>query len=209
MTAAVDRHGELIRRVLLLPGIAWWAEPLAPQRQIWLGSSADGSAVLDSSAHDDPAWEAYAQRPRNWFVSSTATNGDRCGLDEVLALRLGDWSPAYPLERRWLRVDDDARVYEIDRAQDWQELVSRYPTPPAPDAPLGPCVSVDWSAASRDWDGVHLSFAGLLFASYVMAEVPGGVTYLWSWDTEQTLWLHQAWSVGEPTGGGDVTGRGR
>lgn len=42
-----------------------------------------------------------------------------------------------------------------------------------------------------------------------MAEVLGGMTYLWSWDTEQTLWLHQAWSVGEPTGGGDVTGRGR
>lgn len=104
------------------------------------------------------------------------------------------------LQRRWLRVEEDARVYEINHAQDWQELVRRYPTSPAPDAPLGPCVSVDWSAVSRDWDGVHLSFAGLLFASYVVSEVPGGVTYLWSWDTEQTLWLNQAWSVGESTG---------
>jgi hypothetical protein len=208
-TAAVDRHAEVVRQVLEFAGTRWWTERLAQRRQIWLSSSADGFPTLAPTVHHDPAWEAYAQRPRNWFVTSTATEGDRCGLDEVLALNLGDWDPKYPLQRRWLRIDDDARVYEINRAQDWQELVRCYPTPPAPDAPLGPCVSVDWHAASHDWDGVHLSFAGLLFASYVTKEVPGGVTYLWSWDTEQTLWLNQAWTVGEPAGGGGVTPGGR
>lgn len=103
---------------------------------------------------------AYAQRPIGWLMTSTVTDGDRCGLDEIVDLKLGDWEPPKPMPRQLLRADGSARVYEVARAEDCRRLVERYPTSAAVDAPMGPCISVDWSAARSEWDAVHLSLAG-------------------------------------------------
>lgn len=47
----------------------------------------------------------------------------------------------------------------------------------------------DFSLVAANWDGVHLSFGGLLIATHVPVEGPGGRTLLDSWEAEQTVWL--------------------
>ena len=47
----------------------------------------------------------------------------------------------------------------------------------------------DFSLVAEDWDGVHLSFGGLLTSTHVPIHGPGGRTMLDSWEAEQTVWL--------------------
>ncbi len=190
----IGRHRILVQDILDYPNTTWWWDPLDRREQVWLSSSADATLAL-APRRSDVRWEAYAQRPRNWLVTSTSVGPGRCALDEILEMNLGDWDPPRPPERRELLIDEAAGVFEIRSASDWCRLVDRYPTPPAVEAPLGPCVSVDWTAAGEDWDGVHLSFGGMLLSHLVSTEVSGGESYLWSWDCEQTLWLRPCWTA--------------
>ncbi|GAA3733787.1 hypothetical protein [Salinactinospora qingdaonensis] len=73
------------------------------------------------------------------------------------------------------------------------------PTPestPPHDLPEGVALNAvpDWSAMARDWDGVHLTFAGLLSAYHVHLTRQGWTSTLWTWETEQTLWLRDVFT---------------
>ncbi|MGH9106937.1 MAG: hypothetical protein ACRDZX_14120, partial [Acidimicrobiales bacterium] len=48
----------------------------------------------------------------------------------------------------------------------------------------------DWDAVARDYDAVHLSWAGFLSAEGFVSDLPdGSVTILRYWPSERTLWL--------------------
>ena len=56
-------------------------------------------------------------------------------------------------------------------------------------------VAPDWVAVRREWDGVHLSFGGLLAASLVPLGRAGERTALWTWECEQTCWLRDVFAA--------------
>jgi hypothetical protein len=55
-----------------------------------------------------------------------------------------------------------------------------------------------WAAVAADWDGVHVTFGGLLTAEQVRVHGPDGWTALWGWDSEMTVWLRWAFVEATP-----------
>lgn len=94
-----------------------------------------------------------------------------------------------------LEVDPAARVYEIDGLADLLELCRRYPTTkqrseyPFDTAPRD--ITVDWAAAARDLDAVHLTYTG-----HLQTQMPrdDALPDLAGWDCECTLWFR--WRFG-------------
>ena len=85
-----------------------------------------------------------------------------------------------------------ALVDAIGSPADWHRLCFDHPSPvlTRQGDPTGEGVlATYWQAVARDWDGVHLTFLGLVTAPFVRIEGTAGASMLWSWDTEGTLWL--------------------
>jgi hypothetical protein len=192
--AAGPASADLMDAVVRDEQAAWWWSSAVGSVQIWLGSSSDRHPSVTPPRRKNPRWEAYAQRPTDWFVTSTLHADGSSGLQMALAYQVGDWQPEYPLYRRRMGVTDSARIWELNAAGDWHELVARYPGELGEQGPLGASRSPDWVAVGRHWDGVHLTLGGLLAATYVRRGAGAGATVLWSWDTEQTLWLGDAFT---------------
>ena len=93
-------------------------------------------------------------------------------------------------------------MLEIHSRDAWSALARSYPrsavglayttTPHRPQsaARLDP----DWSALSRDWDGVHLSIGGWLTAEDVPHDSDGVKTELRGWGMESTVWFRWSFS---------------
>ena len=66
----------------------------------------------------------------------------------------------------------------------------------------------DWTAVAETYDGVHLSWAGVLTAEGFVSDLPGGgVTMLRYWSSERTLWLRDAFGEPEPLAAPALSGR--
>jgi hypothetical protein len=133
------------------------------------------------------------------------------------------------LTRHRLPVRDGARVWEIHRPDDWVDLVRAHPRSPdrrhggwelpGPNqhledvdalravpgqraAVVGEVVShlvPDWAGVAADFDGVHLSWAGLLTSEgFVSRLAAAEVTMLRYWFSERTLWLRDVFGDPEP-----------
>jgi hypothetical protein len=92
----------------------------------------------------------------------------------------------------------------VDSAADWHQLALRYGDPgthPGSDAHLRATSGLDnglcptWSAVAADYDGVHLTFAGLLTGLYAPVVTEGVTTTLWSWQWESTYWLRSVFTT--------------
>jgi len=150
----------------------------------------------------------YAQHPDYADCVDTSTELDvapaqiRSGLhNELAGAVVTDWIPNYPLRQARITVSDTARVYEIHQPQAWRELTLRYGdlgSYEGPDINLLSSAGVDhgpapvWHRVATDWDGVHLSFFGLLTTLYAPLTQDGITTTLWAWLSERTLWLRDA-----------------
>ena len=139
----------------------------------------------------------------------------------------------FPLRQWRIRVSEDARVYEINCAEDWHRLCTEYPGKSARDAsdpeasdsegwdvyPLrlfegSDAVDIatdierwltpDWASVAEDWDGVHLTLGGLLTAEKVRVASAAGWTMHRFWDIEQTMWLRWAFDDVERLPDGDA-----
>jgi hypothetical protein len=194
----LGRAGEvrgLAADVLADPRSAWWWAPLAP-RQVYLDTVGDRPRPAPEPGS---GWSAYAQRPEWPLVTSTPYEGGS-GLHEAVAAQVGDLDPTYPLAHAEVTVAAGARVYEVRGAADWRALARRHPVRRSADdvrqdpAGLASDVAPDWVSVGREWDGVHLSFGGLLGASLVPLGGPGERTTLWTWECEQTVWLRDAFA---------------
>ena len=198
---------ELVGNVLADPRNSWWNTPLDRARQLFLRGQDDQVAdpwQIPVPAGPITGWETYAQKPERPVITTTELP---VGEDEEirssghasLSRGVGDWSPVYPVEQYRLQVSADARIFEVHSAEDWHTLAARYGDPDThrgSDASLRDSAGIDnglaptWSAVAVDYDGVHLSFAGMLTA--VQAPVSGtliGTTTLWAWDWESTHWI--------------------
>lgn len=214
--ARAPQLGRLAQEVVEQRGAGWWAAPVDRERQVLLVDQEPASRTTPASGWN---WEDYAERPRDWRMTSTLGGCVSCG-DVVIASGVGDWGDG-PLVRRKVMVDGAARVREIVTPADWHALCASHPrvrSKPEPSppprswwnyAPLGlpqqegpdraGMLVPDWRTLAADLDGVHLTFAGLLSVPFVEHASDAGRTMMWSWDTEGTMWLKGSFlRAGEP-----------
>jgi len=144
-----------------------------------------------------------------------------------------------PISRWRVPIGPSARVYEVHAPSDWARLVTRYPhlpdrahsgwELPGPNQDRTATQEVeqkssgaaarrevivampDWQRIAEDYDGVHLSWAGMLTCEgHVIdtpelgAEVVSMVRY---WSSERTLWLNDVLEMPEPLSAPLLSGR--
>lgn len=190
------RFADLARRVVNHDGAGWWSEPIARAHQVWVGTGDSPLAPVTARSGDASrlrSWEDYAQRPVGWRLTSTARDGLSC-LDVAVACRVGEWTTDGSTRYAVMPVSDDARVYELSGPAEWHELCRSYPSVYSrSDGPASANTLVPrWAAVAEDWDGVHLTFLGLLTTPFVRIVSAAGASMMWSWDTEGTIWLEGA-----------------
>lgn len=166
--------------------------PLAPRRQQWIGTAkrSDSAAVPELTRQsfvsaDAPGSGRPSTKPAGLGIySSTATNDGR-SMWRVF-LEIGREASLH--RRPWAVWDvrlygDRAKVYEIDSAETWCDLVQAYPI--RADDRLYP----DWRAIATDFDGVHMTLAAIVATqgfTFLTSAGPIAAAY---WDLETTLWL--------------------
>ncbi|MDP9937237.1 hypothetical protein J2T11_003608 [Paenarthrobacter nicotinovorans] len=179
-------------------GLRWWAEPAALEAQIAFvpaGGLPEPGAALSYAISDREAVGTWWVSPAGFLVT---TRGPVFGFTAVLDAAVDD---------HWRRTDEDSvwsidvqgpvRVFEVHGAEDWAQFVRTYPSTPGDFTSFdwgssqdGKLVLPDWRAVSQDWDGVHVSFAGYLGASYQpIALDRGHYTLLAGWHPDATVWL--------------------
>jgi hypothetical protein len=208
------QHAHLATSILEEPATAWWFSPPNRDHQVCVppdGNPPDPTRMITS---DKPPsdHERYAQKALGAIHTSTLVQGTLLPTTSSMfeALDYGTCDivvkyPAPPFATWHLKVDASARVFEIDGPLAWHDLCTRYPADaghrirPRVELATGPSTPdfvgdrrrlvPDWSAVAADWDGVHLTFGGLLTAEQVPVESAAGWTYHWGWHAEQTMWL--------------------
>jgi hypothetical protein len=201
---------ELVTAVVNDTRNTWWWLDLQRDRQLWVSDIAlDPVAFVLPVSAEHKRWTIYAQHPNYADCIDTSTELDvapgteiRSGLHNELAGAVPtDWNPDYPLRQARITVAQGARVYEIHQPQAWRELALRYGDLDAyagPDSSLLSSAGIDhgpgpvWHRVAADWDGIHLSFFGLLTTLYTQLTHDGITTTLWAWSSERTLWLRTA-----------------
>jgi hypothetical protein len=206
--AIAGRVGDIVHAPVDLDGQQWWMvgsawlESRAPLfRQFDLVYGAGQFTIDGLWTVSDPPEEAYEGLAGSWEYETG------------------------PVRRVSLPVRSTARVFEIDRPEDWARLVSEHPREGAPHpewelpgvnqrvgtlssllsvpnqraarASIGRHLVPDWRSVAERYDGVHLSWAGFITSEGCITDVGGdSVTMLRYWFSERTLWLADVF--GEP-----------
>ncbi len=204
---------ELVDSVLADPRNSWWSAPSERNGQLLLRGQDDQLAdprQLPVPVGPISGWETYAQKPERAVITTTELAGSEhaeiwSSGHADLACGGSDWSPVYPVEQYRLQVAADARVFEVHSAADWHALAARYGdagTHRGSDPNLQDLAGIDnglaptWSAVAVDYDGVHLSFAGMLSAVQApVSDALTGTTTLWAWNWECTHWIRPAFAA--------------
>jgi hypothetical protein len=213
--AGVQPLQDLVTAVALDPRNTWWSAPLIRTAQLVLtGQEERQNDPMRLPVPTGPIdrWETYAQKPLRTLVTSTELDVPpdeqiRSGAHATLACGSTDWEPTFPVRLARVDVAPSARIYEVDSPGDWHRLVLKYGDPathPGSDRQLRESAGVDngmaptWSAVATDYDGVHLTFTGLLTALYVPVTTGDVSTTLWAWEWECTCWLRSAFTSSTP-----------
>lgn len=177
------------------PYTAWWFDNVDLCVQTWLSVHGTLNEFVYGTPPDtmrwhqpenpSSAWERYAQKPYGNQITSTLYGPYLTSKLLAYDERVGDYYCRFPLAWWSIRLLEDVKVFEIHGPEDWHDLCVRYPVRSNEDDRLVP----DWGAASEEWDGVHLSFGGLLTAEQNRYESSAGWTMLDAWHAEQTYWL--------------------
>lgn len=173
-----------------LPGTAWWFASSVTRRQLLarLPNGPIGHVPAPSVSRPPDKQERYAQAP-GWGVETSTLFDDVSSYLVAESECMGDIGPLrLPAERVALMPRGDARVYSVTTPEDWHHLATTYRAR-EPGGLSEDVIVPDFSSVASDWDGVHLSFAGVLACDQVRVETAAGVTELQSWEAEQTVWL--------------------
>jgi len=194
-----------------------WAAPYRASADI-----AHTPTMFNAPKRPMTRWERRTNKSENGLYTSTLMGGTTAMLSELDSGMASDITIDYPVRIWRLRAANAARVYEIRGPLDWHRLCARYPSQgllDTSDEPeviqsenVYPLVRVEgearyataidrllapnWAAVAADWDGVHMTFGGLLTCDKVRAAAAAGWSMNRFWDLEQTLWLR--WAFGEP-----------
>lgn len=205
--------------------------PLQPDSQeYWIGPPPPEVAI-------EPAFTDFSRVYGNGEFTSSGIWTVSTPPPEVHDYLVAAWEMDRGPVSRWrLPVNDGVRVWNIDHPADWERLVETFPkvaTKPHAGWELpGPnqhstdvaglaslsnqhavrttCarhVLPDWAAVAREYDGVHLSWAGFLTVEGFVSDLPdGGVTMLRYWSSERTLWCRDLFDSPEPLGAPALSG---
>lgn len=192
----------LARHLSERPGLAWWTESVSVHQQFaYLRKGVPGAhttaKALELANIADLDGSTWWVAPAGALVSS---RGPVFGFPCVIAAAPDDHWMKDPCDSLWaLKVSTEARIFEIQTKDDWSRLVGTYPRegkdfltfdwglPPNPETRL---LLPDWRRVAQDWDGVHLSFAGYLAATYEPIPInEEHYTVLAGWHPDATSWL--------------------
>lgn len=196
LNAALARGSQLealAHEVVAHPAADWWTARFERSHQVMIMTDAMDRETRGAAPPKVPSeWETYAERPVGWRITSTLVQGRSC-LDTVIVSGVGEWSSTSPHRRLAVVIEDSARVCEIVSPDDWHDLCRSFPRiNQQAESPAGAGTLVpDWGRAAKRWDGVHLTFLGLLTVPFVRHRSSAGTTMMWSWDSEGTMWLHR------------------
>jgi hypothetical protein len=208
--------------VVAAPGAEWWTEPIArhdqhfvyhhlgdgstpPNRDTFLSrlqlsmkeeqmEEADARAANSIFPPPDYTARIVWSRPDGaWWTTRSIPGLPAVGLlcfpDQYGPLRARHWP---------VTVDARARVYEIDSAEAWRQIVSRYSRDVSysrrdawwPSTGwAGSWLLPDWTAVAADYDGVHLSVAGYLEIDERPIPVGDARSMVVAWGPDNTYWL--------------------
>ena len=182
------------RAVIEHPGTACWFNDIDLHAQTWLSihgtldkfiyGTPQDTMVWHQPQNPSRPWERYAQKPYGNQITSTQYGPHLTSKLIAYDERVGDYLCQFPLAWLSIRFLEEVRVFEIHGPSDWHNLCVSYP---AKDR-QGRLVP-NWGAVAEEWDGVHLSFGGLLTAEQNRYESPAGWTMLDFWHAEQTYWF--------------------
>ena len=183
---------ELARALLEHPNSDWWFSPLDRSCQVWI--SRDGKTFLDMAwqpaSEGSKAWEQKVQKPLRRISSSTLKGS---ASSEMIAydLQVGDHFAGFPLTVYQLVIPETYRVFEIHCPAEWHNLCFSYPAPGKDQSSRHDGrITPDWNAVSMDWDGVHLSFGGLLACEQARYERDGTWSMHQFWQAELSFWFN-------------------
>ena len=185
-------RGTLAKALLEHPNSDWWFSTLDRSCQAWI--SRDGNAFSDMAwqpaAESSKGWEQKVQKPLRRISTSTLKGS---ASSEMIAydLQVGDYIVGFPLSVYRLVIPETYRVFEIHSPAEWHDLCVSYPAPGRDhsgrhDGRIAP----DWNAVSMDWDGVHLSFGGLLACEQARYERDETWSMHHSWQAELSYWFN-------------------
>jgi hypothetical protein len=204
---------DLARRLVAQSGIDWWWSRLQRDRQVWIqpAKSIEFPAPDRFPTPVTPPGrdEHYAQRTFDRFSTSTEVANTTSQLAEIVSGETDWWIDDYVAQRRRLTVKPEARILEIDSAEDWHAFVvahgvqSESWSTPDPNGLHGlPWANndglvPDWSSAAHAWDGIHVTLWAFLTAMQVRIQSDAGWTEPWTWGGEETTWLHWSFDSAE------------
>jgi len=220
----------LAEALLNMPATHWWTSPLAEADQRFVqfleGEEQAEQPTLSGIGERLRTWRTDEQgrnahfrerppaaewsgrwwsTPNRWDVPVTSRDLAGCGPvglslveDSLLWKRAACWSvlPAEPV-----------RVYEINDAQAWAELVRRYPFEVTDSRQtvwewttgrVGRWLMPDWAAVAEDLDAVHLTVHGYLTTAGRAIEVDDAAALMAGWDPDATFWLTDVLRVNGP-----------
>jgi hypothetical protein len=176
-----------------------WEADLFDHPQIWLSRRRDKPSPQRFEPPRGYVGDGYVRPARGGLWTTTAIPG---WPRSWFVSRVFGSSKAEVTNAWQLKITPSARLYEVRRADDFVELVERYPalreTVPQRKTPHwtlpAPLYLPDWEAAANDWDGIRLTMFGKLRTLYILLPVLDGHTVLIdSLACEETLWLN--WSL--------------
>jgi hypothetical protein len=209
------------RAVTAAPAARWWPAPAPRQLQQYVEwiDDYDHSPVLTGTAAELADWRsetikderAARKRPKDpsanysghWWstprpsrLPSTTRSIPGIGaVGLVLVEDSFDWIEA----RCWpVQAPPNVRIYEVTNAQDWAELVGRYPLDVSKSRRhdwwrvtgwAGSWLIPDFTAVASDYDAVHLTAAGYLTTAGWAVPVGEARTVLAGWNPDETYWL--------------------
>jgi hypothetical protein len=205
-----QQHRLLAWELVREPGIERWWAPLDRNAQVWIEpesrSPFPDADTFPTPRHAPTRHEIYAQFPNPWVSTSTLRDGWTSQLAEIVD-GMSDWVVRYEPERKLVRVDPEARIFEVTSAEDWHALVVRHGVHSDPDLsyspydwigePWGPNDGLipDWQAIAREWDGVHVTLWASLTATQVRVTSEAGWSEAWTTEAEATTWLRWAFTA--------------
>lgn len=219
--AVVRRFGAMLEGAVLIDEQEWWlaADDAATTTPVFAGSLGD-----------------YCCGEFTWNSVRTVSNPPSEVHDHLIDV----WEvfPG-PISRWRMPVRSGARVYEVHRPADWARLAAAYPSEsqrphggrelPGPNQDRrvaaeveratagaaartgGKVVMPDWDEVRCDYDGVHLSWAGMATCEGRVIDVaalgPDVVTILRYWGSERTMWINDVFETPTPLSPPKLTGR--
>lgn len=189
--ASAERLAPLARSLLQHPNSAWWFGPPDLGHQGYIAHEGEYPHPLEwtSPGVEPKDFERSAQQPASYQNTSTLF-GSHCSVFISYEEGVGDYLIRHPLPCWELKVLTRPKIFEIHSAEDWHDLCVRYPAKGHDGSGHeGGWLVPNWGAVSLEWDGVHLSFGGVLTAEQVRFESDAGWTCLNFWHAEQTFWL--------------------